>query len=107
MTTQPLFPCWPVPALERCAKKMNLRLTLLLIFATMALIPLRASAKELDPNRHKSIHYCYLLEKRYAFAVSDEAYKNMTKWNIKSEEPPPVSPQKAFKLAKERLDKIK
>ena len=79
--------------------------TLVLAIIGMSLAP-TLRAKELDPNDHKSIHYCYLLKKRYAFAVSDAAYENMTKWNIESDDPPPVSPQKAFKLAKARLDKI-
>ena len=79
--------------------------TLALLIIGITTLPM-LSAKELDPNDHKSIHYCYLLKKRYAFAISEAAYKKMTKWNIESEGHPPVSPQKAFKLAKARLDKI-
>ena len=70
------------------------------------ILPSCVLAKELDVNDYKSIHYCYVLEKRYAFAVSHKVYESMTAWNIESKGPPPVSPQRAFKLAKERLKKI-
>jgi hypothetical protein len=52
------------------------------------------------------MHFCYLPGKRYAFLLSNDLYEKMTSWNIQSSEPPPVSPQKAYKLAKARLDKI-
>ena len=79
---------------------------LLLFIAVNAMVTTFATAKELDPNTHKSIHCCYLLKKRYTFAVSERLYEQMIKWNLESKDTPPVSPQKVYKLAKERLDKI-
>lgn len=64
------------------------------------------AAKELNFNNYKSIYNCHLLNKRYTFAVSNELYEKMTQWNIESDRSPPTSPQKAFQLAKNRLDKI-
>ena len=86
--------------------KAGLTPLLIIVIGGLILMP-PLGAEELDPNDHKSIHYCYLLKKRFAFAVSDEAYDRMTTWNITHEGPPPVSPQEAHKLAKARLDKIK
>ena len=79
---------------------------LLLVLLCIGIQPSCAIAKELDVNDYKSIHYCYLLKKRYAFAVSHNIYESMTAWNIESKGPPPVSPQQAFKVAKERLSRI-
>ena len=93
--------------LRRSAKNMKNNPTLILSLAvfSISLIPSLA-AKEFNSRNYKSVYFCHLINKRYAFAVSNELYEKMTKWNIKSEENPPTSPQKAIQLAKKRLEKI-
>jgi len=79
---------------------------MLIILASTMVLPSLIAADELDPNDYRSIHWCYFNNEKYAFGVSDRVYEKMTKWNLESDTPPPVSAQKAYKLAKKRLEKI-
>ena len=89
----------------RYAKKMK-RYPTLMILAAVIVLPSPMVADGLNSNEYRSIHWCYFNKQKYAFGVSDQLYEKMTKWNLESDDPPPTSAQKAYNLAKERLDKI-
>jgi hypothetical protein len=88
-------------------KKMKRHYALFLILWASGFWFSLKAADELDPNNYRSIHWSYFDGKKYASGVSHEVFEKMTKWNFESKKAPPVSPQMAYKLAKERLDKIK
>ena len=88
-------------------KKMKRHYALFLILWASGFWFSLKAADELDPNNYRSIHWSYFDGKKYASGVSHEVFEKMTKWNFESKKAPPVSPQMAYNLAKERLDKIK